>query len=114
VIQNATLLSIQTPGASTTGGDPGTPSVQTVCARCFADEPTRSQLIALANRISGATAVLYVEKAILLGVSFAPGQTLTTRVDAAAAPASLQILWVRDRQMQGALSHWEIYAKELI
>ncbi len=110
MIANATLLSIGTPGTSTTGGDRGALTVQATNVRCFVDTPTRGQRVALGDRIAMATATIFLPKAAS-GVQVSTPQVIGVQVDGSSL-MTLEVVFVRDRQKTGGLAHAEIYAKE--
>jgi hypothetical protein len=107
-LTNATLVSLA-PATTNAAGRTTFGAATTLNARCVLDDVTRAQQIALGAKLGNASAVLYVLKSELpAGTTPDRGQQAIAVVDGAAA-ATYRIAFVRNREKEGGLSHWECF-----
>jgi len=110
-LANATLTNIATPGAADAWGQVTYGAGTTVDVRCLLDVPSRAQTMALAERISQASAVLYILKSALPGgTTIAPRTKLAVTIDGG-VQQSFEVVHSIDREKSGGLSHWELFVK---
>ncbi|HEX8342223.1 MAG TPA: hypothetical protein VF624_15070 [Tepidisphaeraceae bacterium] len=110
MITNATLISHTTPSVpdARAGRTGGTTLSYAAGTQCCVDEPTRSQLVSLANKVVGMTGVIYV----MDDVTPVPvvGSRIVYQLAGAAAPETVEVLHRVDR-VHGTQSHIELAVK---
>src|SRR6266516_2161346 len=112
MITNATLISL-TPATTNPAGRSTFGSAVTVNARCLLDNVTRAHQIQLGAKIGDASSVLYVLKTSLPpGTVPDRGNQAIATLDGATA-VTYRITFVRDRQKDGGLSHFECFLEEI-
>jgi hypothetical protein len=111
MIDNATILRLDTPQPAGPAGDVSYTTGSAVAARCCQDEPTNAAKYVLGVVVADATSVLFVGMTEAAGLAFNPLDRVTVQLDGETAKL-YQVVYRRDRISPG-LSHYEVYLKGL-
>jgi hypothetical protein len=106
VIQNATILRVDTPGRPTTGGARPYTEGEAIDVRCCLGEPTTTERMLVDQLKITATATLYVRLGDLPpGVTIDRSMRVRARSDAPGAPTVLYRVEYARTQYKAELSH---------